>query len=310
PGRRFGTELADYAREWGGVPGIIHTDELPGYGISIDEVKKLYRFLGADEERDAVVMVVGTEDKCVRSLNAVISRARDALHGVPKETRVANDDGTTRYMRPQPGAARMYPETDIPPVRIDESIIKDALRYVPRDPSTVYDELLNKYSLSPELGKQLLRSPYIIHFYNLVREFSSDTISPQYIASLLTIQLKGLKTEGIPIENINIEVIREVLNLLRSGNLSRDGVIEVLREYALDPKKPINDLVKKYAKKDLDEVIKIISRIIELNRQELMMKKEKAFNIVMGLAMKELRGKVDGKVVADLVRTLLNELLL
>ncbi|MEM1982269.1 MAG: Glu-tRNA(Gln) amidotransferase subunit GatE [Sulfolobales archaeon] len=310
PGRRFGTELADYAREWGGVPGIIHTDELPGYGISIDEVKKLYRFLGADEERDAVVMVVGTEDKCVRSLNAVISRARDALHGVPKETRVANDDGTTRYMRPQPGAARMYPETDIPPVRIDESIIKDALRYVPRDPSTVYDELLNKYSLSPELGKQLLRSPYIIHFYDLVREFSSDTISPQYIASLLTIQLKGLKTEGIPIENINIEVIREVLNLLRSGNLSRDGVIEVLREYALDPKKPINDLVKKYAKKDLDEVIKIISRIIELNRQELMMKKEKAFNIVMGLAMKELRGKVDGKVVADLVRTLLNELLL
>lgn len=309
PGRRFGTELADYAREWGGVSGIIHTDELPGYGISVDEVKRLYSLLRADEGRDAVVMVIGPEGKCTRSLNAVVSRVKEAFIGVPKETRVANDDGTTRYMRPQPGAARMYPETDIPPVRIDENLIREAMKYVPRDPNAVYEELLTKYSLSHELSKQLLRSPYMLYFFDLVKEFSDDVVTPQYIASLLTIHLKGLKSEGIPIENITFDVIKYVLSMLRSGSLSKDGVIEVLREYASDPKKSINDLAKRYVKKDLDEVTRVISKIVESNRDELIKKKDRAFNIVMGLAMKDLRGKVDGKVVADLVRKLLDELL-
>ncbi len=309
PGRRFGTELADYAREWGGITGIIHTDELPGYGIGVEEVRELYRVLNADGGEDVVVIVVGPEDKCVRAMSAVVGRVKEALRGVPKETRVVNDDGTTRYMRPQPGAARMYPETDIPPVRIDEGVIKEALKYVPRDPTAVYEELVSKYSLSPELSKQLLRSPHIIQFYDLLKEFSGSEITPQYIASLLTVQLKGLKSEGVPIENIGIEVLREILALVRDGRISKDGVIEVLREYALDPKKPIDDLIRKYVRRDLEETTKLIVNIVESNRDELIRKRDKAFNIVMGLAMKELRGRVDGKVVADLVRKVLNELL-
>ncbi len=309
PGRRFGTELADYAREWGGVAGIIHTDELPGYGIGADEVRELYRFLGADEGRDAVVIVMGPESRCIKAVNAVVHRVKEAFRGVPRETRVANDDGTTRYVRPQPGAARMYPETDVPPVRVDEDLIREAMKYVPRDPNDVYEELVGKYLLSPELSKQLLRSPYIIHFYDFVKEFSSDEITPHYIASLLTVQLKGLKAEGVPVERITAAIIREVLARLKDGLVSKDGVVEVLREYALDPGKSIDELVRKYVKKDEQEVIKLITKIIESNREELIKRKDKAFNIAMGLAMKELRGKVDGKLVADLVRELLNKLL-
>jgi glutamyl-tRNA(Gln) amidotransferase subunit E len=308
PGRRFGTELADYAREWGGVSGIIHTDELPGYGISDTEVHNLFKFLNADEGEDAVVITVGTEDKCTRALKAVIDRARDALSGIPKETRVANEDGTTRYMRPQPGAARMYPETDIPPITIDSRIINEALKYVPKDPNTVYEELISKYSLSPEISKQLIKSPYFIYFYDLVRELSDEELTPQYIASLLTIHLRSLKSEGVPIENISIEVIKDLLSTLKRGEISRDGVIQILKEYALDPRKPIEELIKKYSKVDVNEVIKIVSKIIESNREELIKRKDKAFNIVMGLAMKELRYRVDGRIVADVVRNLIKEL--
>jgi glutamyl-tRNA(Gln) amidotransferase subunit E len=41
PGRRLGTELSDYAKFWGGVGGIFHTDELPKYGITEKEVTAL-----------------------------------------------------------------------------------------------------------------------------------------------------------------------------------------------------------------------------------------------------------------------------
>ncbi|MEM0052393.1 MAG: Glu-tRNA(Gln) amidotransferase subunit GatE [Sulfolobales archaeon] len=308
PGRRFGTELADYAREWGGVSGIIHTDELPGYGISDAEVHNLFKFLNVDEGEDVIVITVGTEDRCTRALKAVIDRARDALSGIPKETRVANEDGTTKYMRPQPGAARMYPETDIPPITIDSRIINEALKYVPKDPNTVYEELISKYSLSPEISKQLIRSPYFIYFYDLVRELSDEELTPQYIASLLTIHLRSLKSEGVPTENISIEVIKDVLSTLKRGEISKDGVIQILKEYALDPRKPIEELIKKYSKVDVNEVIKIVSKIIESNREELIKRKDKAFNIVMGLAMKELRYRVDGRIVADVVRNLIRDL--
>jgi glutamyl-tRNA(Gln) amidotransferase subunit E len=81
-----------------------------------------------------------------------------------------------------------------------------------------------------------------------------------------------------------------------------------LKEYALDPRKPIEELIKKYSKVDVNEVIKIVSKIIESNREELIKRKDKAFNIVMGLAMKELRYRVDGRIVADVVRNLIKEL--
>ncbi|MBS3815090.1 MAG: Glu-tRNA(Gln) amidotransferase subunit GatE, partial [Hadesarchaea archaeon] len=42
---RFGTELADYAKVYSNVKGIFHTDELPGNGISKEEVKNLRKEL-------------------------------------------------------------------------------------------------------------------------------------------------------------------------------------------------------------------------------------------------------------------------
>jgi len=302
PRRRFGTELADYARQWGGVSGLIHTDELPAYGISSEEVKALYNFINADEGKDAIVLVIGPEDRCLRALNAVVERAKEALKGVPRETRAANDDGTTRYMRPQPGAARMYPETDVPPVRVGEDLIKEALKYVPKNPDEVYEELVKEYLISPELSKQLLRSYYLTHFYDLVKEVDVERVPPQFIASLLTIHLKSLKSEGVPVENITIEHLREVLKAVERGEISKEGVVDVLREVALDPTKPLSEVLQKYSLKiDSNQLEQIVAKIIESCKNDILRRREKAFNIVMGRVMKELRGRVDGKVVAEIV---------
>ena len=66
-------------------------------------------------EMDAFVFVADTAENVADALKAVVERAQELVRGVPAETRTAKDDGTSRYMRPRPGAARMYPETDIPP---------------------------------------------------------------------------------------------------------------------------------------------------------------------------------------------------
>ena len=56
----------------------------------------------------------------------VVDRLNAALRGVPEETRGANPDGTTRFLRPRPGAARMYPETDLPPIKVTFELLKRA----------------------------------------------------------------------------------------------------------------------------------------------------------------------------------------
>ncbi|MFN4133982.1 MAG: Glu-tRNA(Gln) amidotransferase subunit GatE, partial [Candidatus Hadarchaeales archaeon] len=146
PGRRFGTELADVARVYGGVGGIFHTDELPGYGIGLREVEEVKKVVGADVD-DVVVLVAEKREKAELTLMKVVERVNMALDGVPEETRRALPDGNTEFMRPLPGAARMYPETDIPPVLVDPEMLRRMKKSLPELPEVTV-ERLKKMGLS------------------------------------------------------------------------------------------------------------------------------------------------------------------
>ncbi|MDD1718687.1 MAG: Glu-tRNA(Gln) amidotransferase subunit GatE, partial [Methanoregulaceae archaeon] len=113
PGRRLGSEFSDYAKKCG-VGGIFHTDELPAYGITAEEVAALKSRMQAGDA-DCVVIVADTRRKAECAIRQVVKRAQQALEGVPEETRRMLEGGSTAYMRPLPGAARMYPETDVLP---------------------------------------------------------------------------------------------------------------------------------------------------------------------------------------------------
>ncbi|MBI4141442.1 Glu-tRNA(Gln) amidotransferase subunit GatE, partial [Candidatus Woesearchaeota archaeon] len=106
--KRLGTEFSERAKIIAGAGGIFHSDELPAYGIEQKEIQKIKGTLLC-EPQDAFVIVADEQDKAQKSLLAVIQRANEAIVGVPSEVRKANDDGTTSYLRPMPGAARMYP---------------------------------------------------------------------------------------------------------------------------------------------------------------------------------------------------------
>src|SRR6266581_3522681 len=113
---KLGPELAAHARI-AGVAGIFHSDELPGYGITQTELDAVRNGLGIGAS-DACVLVAEEEAKARRAIDEMGPRATAALHGVPPETREPRPDGTTVYARPLPGKARMYPETDVPPIRV------------------------------------------------------------------------------------------------------------------------------------------------------------------------------------------------
>ena len=308
PNRRFGTELADYARAWGGVGGLIHSDELPRYGIDGDLLDEIYSYLSLDRDKDAFILIIDKEDRVLRAYEAVISRLRYAFRGVPEETRAANDDGTTRYMRPQPGSARMYPETDILPLRVTKDLINEALKYVPEPLEHKLKRFIEEHGISKDLAEALIRSRYLPLYEELVKDLR-DKVSPQLIASTLINTLKYLSSEGLEVSVLDEDDLREVFEALSQNKFSKESLSDVLREKIKNPERSIDEIISILSIKSisLEELDLVIDKMINEYSEEIIKRGDKAFSFLMGKVMSEVRGRIDGKIVADRVREKLRD---
>ncbi|HEX59070.1 MAG TPA: Glu-tRNA(Gln) amidotransferase GatDE subunit E, partial [Methanomicrobia archaeon] len=221
PGRRFGSELSDVAKRFG-VGGIFHTDELPAYGISEEEVIKLKRAFNATDE-DCVIIVAADEERAVNALNAILERAEVARYGIPEETRRALEDGNTAYMRPLPGAARMYPETDVPPIEITEDMVRRIkLPELFEDRKRRY---MREYGINEELASKIARSINFKLFEKIMGMFSSgdaaDRIPATLVIRTLTDTMTELMREGVPVQNIGEQHIIKMFEMLAAGDFSK-----------------------------------------------------------------------------------------
>jgi len=143
-----------------GFSGLLGTELIPGLRLGTEMAdKKLMGTLKAGPQ-DAAVIVADVKENCVDALRAVAERAKEAIKGVPEETRAANPDGTTRYMRPRPGAARMYPETDVPPIPITTKHIHRLRKALPELPEQRIKRLIREYGINEKLARQLQDSDY------------------------------------------------------------------------------------------------------------------------------------------------------
>jgi glutamyl-tRNA(Gln) amidotransferase subunit E len=300
PGVRLGTEMAYRAMFAGKVKGLFHTDELPGYGISKEEVEKIAETLKLSSE-DAAVIIADLKENAEEALKAVIERAKEALSGVPEETRAANPDGTTHYMRPRPGSARMYPETDIPLIQITKDMLIKIKKNLPELPEEIVNRLIKVYGLNLKLAQQLLDSDKLYLFEELV---SKVKISPSFIATALTETLKNLEREGFEIEKITDEQIKETFKLIDEGATAKESIEEIFKWLSKNentsPKNALINLGLKMLSEE--EIKKIVSEIINENLSFIKASGEAAFKKLMGLAMSRLRGKADSKKVMELIK--------
>ena len=304
--RRFGTELADYARQWAGVKGIIHSDELPAYGIDEDMVKEISSFLDIDKV-DAFVIVVDTSDRALKALDVIKRRCIDAVMGIPKETRGANEDGTTRYLRPQPGAARMYPETDVPPIKIDGSILRESEAFIPPSVDEKINTFVKLYGLSHELAYQLIHSDYLNIYEEVVNSYGVD---PKLMASIFTSLAGELRREGIDLMMLDDMHIHMIAKAVKELNLDKDSVRIAIATLYQNPSIDYKTYISMLSSHRVgeDEIRRVVKAKIEENIDEVLKRGDKAFQYIMGKVMSELRGRVDGKTVASIVREELSKI--
>jgi len=300
PGLRFGGELSDRAKFWGRVGGILHTDELRFYGVSDEEFTELMRRMDASEE-DAVVLVADKIENAEDALRAVVERAREALKGVPEETRAANPDGTTRYMRPRPGAARMYPETDVPPVRISEDYIDRLRARLPEFPEEKVRRLMRDYGINEKLARQLLDTECDDLFETIVKETG---ITSTFVASMLTETFKALKREGVNINALTDEQIIGTFRLVAQEKTSKEAVPEIIKWLSKHEGAKPMDALRELGLTMIteDELRKVVDTYIERNMNVVLERGIGALNILMGMIMRDFRGRAKPEAVNKILR--------
>ncbi|CCC40590.1 Glu-tRNA(Gln) amidotransferase subunit GatE [Haloquadratum walsbyi] len=293
PDRRLGTELSDHAGRYG-AGGIFHTDELPAYGISESEINSLYNAVDAGEN-DAVALVAADPETAEQAAAAVAERAADAISGVPEETRDANDDGTTRYLRPLPGAARMYPETDVPPVTFDIGDIETPELLTER-----VERYQSKLNLDPGLAEQIAYGRRMPLFETAV----DMGIDPTFAASLLTATLTELRRDGVAVETLTDDHLLSVMQLVSADELAKEGVGPVITKLTEDPTRSAADAVEAAGLSGVSEseVRSAVIDVVERNAEQVDEEGMAAFSALMGEAMGALRGKADGEIVSDVLR--------
>jgi len=302
PGRRLGTEMSDHARFMGNVKGIFHTDELPGYSVTEEEVKALRGAVDA-AEGDAVVIVADDHDKCAAALVAVVDRARMALMGVPAETRAANPDGTTRFTRPRPGAARMYPETDVKPVQITDVRVEALRARLPEMPEVKLRRFMEEHGLNEKLATQTVDSEYL----GLFEELSAEGHSTTLLAVTLTEDLTRLRRDGVPVEALTDDAIRGVFKLVEGGSTAKESVPDVLTWLAKHPGSGAFDALKALGLESmsLSELEAIVEAVVEERAGLVAERGMGAAGPLMGAIMGQVRGRAQPRDVQRLLQAAL-----
>ncbi|HLD38096.1 MAG TPA: Glu-tRNA(Gln) amidotransferase subunit GatE [Candidatus Nanoarchaeia archaeon] len=215
----------------------------------------------------------------------------DAGKPTSSEVRNALPTGLTEFIRPMPGADRMYPETDLFLLKISREFINEIKKELPKLKSEIEGEL-NKTGLSQEMIKLLLNQNKVDEFKNLLKIYEN----PNFIAKMILLFPKEIsaKTEKSleNIEKIFEEIYGDILIALNKKKISESDVKEILTKFA---KGENFENAIKIEKTDSGE---IEEKIMKLIRE----KPGLSENAYMGLVMTEMKGKIDGKTAKDIIK--------
>jgi glutamyl-tRNA(Gln) amidotransferase subunit E len=297
PERRFGTELAGYAKKMG-VSGIFHTDELPAYGITVEEVEEVSKLLKLSKN-DAFIIVADNEEKARNAIIEVQRRAKIAIIEVPEETRKALDDANSEYLRPLPTASRMYVETDIPTTVISREHIKVIESNLPELPVEKKTRIIEQYKLSEDMASQLVRLDKVDDFEYIM--FSSK-IDPTTVGSTLAYTLKELRREGVDVSKIDRIILKKIFALVEKGNIAKEVISDVLVGSIKEDTSPKETAIRlnliMLSEQEVEDLIDVL--ILE-NKKMVEDRGMGAMGALMGKSMQKLQGKADGKLVNKLL---------
>ncbi|RME31843.1 Glu-tRNA(Gln) amidotransferase GatDE subunit E [Candidatus Woesearchaeota archaeon] len=287
PGHRLGTELAGYAKSFG-FGGLIHSDEdLKKYAFTAEEVAATKKVLGV-KRHDAFLLFLGEPER-INDLLAflLLPRIERLRHGVPQEVRKAEANGTSTFLRPMPGAARMYPETDIPTITPPKSFA------VPKPLAEQRAALVKRHKITEQQASRLLRQGWDLDAF--VKRYPS--LGAAFLTTTLLDAPKELRKRYKRELDLTTheDALHTILEHAEKGTIAKDAVIDLLADVA-DGRAPD---ISRYATVDEATITAAVQRALRADPTA-------PVPALMGVIMKELRGRASGKEVMRILKELKN----
>lgn len=291
-GIRLGKEIGQLVKFYG-IGGVFHSDELPNYGIEEKDLFIVKKLL-AIKETDSFLIIAAPLEKIDFAIDSIIERIGKAKNGVPAETRLATPTGETIFLRPRPGASRMYPETDIPPIILTKEEIEYAKKNIPKSWDESLKDLQKKYNLNLQLAEQIFDSTYLEIFENICEK---TTITPTFIASILCSTITNLERNSLNSKLLKNEEIMKSFEFLSKGKITKESFDMIFENIMSGKSKTIEDAIRNTSIETIgkEEFEKIIENIVVNNKEIIRNQKERAVSPLMGIVMKKYRGKISGE---------------
>ncbi|MBI4210786.1 MAG: Glu-tRNA(Gln) amidotransferase subunit GatE [Candidatus Diapherotrites archaeon] len=298
PDRRLGTEFADHVKTKTGLKGLFHSDELPNYGITGEEIAKVRDELGCGAH-DAFVILAGQKEKAAAAARAVFERALQCLDGVPEETRGAMDGGNTEYLRPLPGAARMYPETDLETTMPDEKMLREIRKGLPMTVEE-RERLYAKWGLNQKHVDEMKLSNYARLFERAV----NGGADARKTAIFLLEGLVEARRDGAAIDALHESDLLEFIEAIRTGALAKEVQKQTIIEKCRNTGMPLRAILSSRGAQSAGsaDIERAVQEAVQRNIALVKEKKLGALPALMGDVMKELRGKASGKEISEALR--------
>ncbi len=211
------------------LPNIIHSDNASD-SLHGREWQRIRKKLDTNHD-DALILVWGDERDTRTACEEIVIRARQATQGVPSDTRQAVADGTNGFERVLPGAERMYPDTDLPPLAIGQDRL---MRIRARLPEYVWERQARfvKLGLPEDVIAPLCVSNRATLFDRIVDELAVD---PVFVAVILCQRLKSFRRKGLDTSRLTDADIFDVFRAFADRRVAREGVVKVLQRLIQTP---------------------------------------------------------------------------
>jgi len=200
----------------------------------------------------------------------------------------------------------MYPETDVVSIPITEERLRRLRENLPEMPDVKLRRFMEEYGLNEKLARQIIDSDYTALFEEVAKSLK---VSPTLVAVTLTETLKSLSREGVRVDLIGDEALRELFKLIEEGAMVKEAIPEVLTWLAehpdSEPREALRELgLELLSREELEAIIKA-----KMDEAESLIRErgQKAFGPLMGRVMSEVRGRADPAEVQRILRELLSE---
>ncbi len=278
------------------LPNIAHSDA-PTDSLSAAEWRQLRQRVGAGV-RDTLILVWGDARDTATACKEIEIRAREAATGIPSDTRQPLTDGTNGFERVLPGAERMYPDTDLPPIELTAERLRRARCGLPE----FFWDTEQRFRTGGMVEDDVRRLAICSRSVVATRAIEELKLPPVFVGVLLSQRLRSLARARLRPDRLTNDALETLLQAHARGRVAREGLAWLIAEIL--QRRRNDTIIDEDVLRFLDEIDMkpatderidaAIEEALDTASPERFATDAKRRRFVMGRLMGELIGRVEG----------------